>query len=188
MFQPSRFFASPLVSEGGGNPVWFAVVVSVVGALLAAPGSFVVARAFGAGGSLAERLAGALIATPLATLLFLLFWAFILHVSARLFGAKGDFGVGFRIMAYASALNVLQVIPGIGHLAMMFGYYLFAIAGLQGGYRLTPVKAAAALVVAMFVLGVVVFMLVGFVILALGMAGLSDWMNLLQQGHSLKGI
>lgn len=178
---PSRFFASDLIREGGGNPIGFAIAVSVIGAILSVPGTYVLGEALGTtSGSFAMQIVKAVLLTPALTLMYLVFWAVILHIAAKLVGGVGGFGVAFRIMAYASAVNVFQAIPVLGQLAVMVCYYLFAFAGLQGGYHLTPVRAAAAMLAVLLVVAVVTAFVALAVLFVLGLANLGDWMDLLR--------
>jgi hypothetical protein len=175
ILQPSRFFASPLIREGGGSPIVFAVVVSIIAALLAAPGNHILGSLVEERTrSLAMEILTGVLSAPLLTLLFLVFSAAMLHIVARIFGGQGSYGVAFRIMAYASAVSVFQVLPGIGHTFMLIFYYLYSIAGLQGGYRLTPVKAAAAVMLPIFVLISIIALALVILLFVMGVAGLRE--------------
>ncbi len=186
--RPSAFFSSPLIREGGGHPLLFAIVISVIGAVMAVPGNYVLGSSFSSGGSLTGELVAALVGTPLATLFFVFVSAVLLHIGARVVGGHGDYSVAVRIMAYLSAVNVFQVIPFIGHIAILVCYYLFSLAGLQGAYRLSPVRAGAALLLAWS--GVFVF--IGFLVVAslvaMGLGGLQEFLDTFGGSPGLGGM
>lgn len=188
IFRPSSFFASKLVREGGGTPTFFAIALSVIGAVLAVPGNYVLGSAFTpSGGSLMSEMAGAVLGTPLAVLFVLFTFAVSLHFTAKIFGGEGGFGVGWRIAAYSSAINIFQALPVVGHLTILFFYYVYSIAGMQGGYRLTPARAAAAAAMPIFLLLILVVLMFAAVALMVGLTGIKEFMDLMQS-NSLRGI
>ena len=179
--QPSRFFASDLVRRGGGHPLIFAVLVSVIGAVMAVPGNYILGSAFGTGRpNLSGELLAAVLGTPFATLLFLVVASAFLHVAARMFGGDGQYGVGLRILAYTTAVSVFQAVPVIGHFFMMACYILFSLAGLQGAYGLSPVRAGGALMLLTFGMVAVVGMISLLLVVALGVSQFQNWIELFQ--------
>jgi hypothetical protein len=188
IFRPSAFFASRLVREGGGSPTVFAILLSIIGAVLAVPGNYVLGSAFSnANSSLGGEMIGAVLGTPFVVLFVLLSFAVSLHFTAKVFGGDGDFGVGWRIAAYASAINVFQAVPGVGPLIIVFFYYVYSVAGMQGGYKMTPAKAAAAAVLPIFLILILIVLMVMIIALAVGLTGLKEFMDLMQS-NTLKGI
>lgn len=189
ILRPSAFFASPQVRDGAGaSPLLFAVVFSVIGAVLATPGSYVLGSLFSAQeSSLGGQVLGAAVGTPFVTVLALLFYAVGLHLGAQLFGGQGNFGVAWRIAAYSTAANVFQAVPVAGYAVMVFFYFLYSVAGLQGAYKMTPVRAtaAAALPVLLFML-LVSFVLLA-VALAVGLSGMQEFFEAMKN-NSLQGI
>ncbi len=184
VFHPSRFFASPLVAQGGASPLLFAIVVSIVGAVLASPGNYVLGGRFAGETSLVTELLTAVVATPFITVFFLFFFAVVLHMAAKVLGGKGEFGIAWRIAAYSSAVNVFQAIPVIGHALILLLFFSYSVAGLQGGYRLTPTRAAAAALLPGFGLVLLFALLALGFILLIGAAGLTSFLDALQTNPS----
>jgi hypothetical protein len=140
------------------------------------------------GTSLWTELAAAVLGTPLATILGISLYAVALHVVAKIFGGHGDFGVGWRIAAYSAAANVFQALPGVGFAVILFLYFIYSIAGLQGGYRLTPARAAAAaLMPAFFLAGIFFLLFLALAVFLAGAAGLGELFELMQR-NSIQGI
>lgn len=189
VLRPSAFFASPQVTAGvGPSPLLFAVIFSVLGAVLAAPGSYVLGSLFSPGGrSLGVELVGTVAGTPFAAVIGLLVYAVGLHLSALVFGGRGDFGVAWRIAAYSTAANVFQALPVAGFALMAFFYFLYCVAGLQAAYRLTPVRAAAAAALPLFLFVMLLAAAVLAAALAVGLTGLQEFFQTMQSS-SLQGI
>lgn len=177
VLRPSAFFASAQVRDGAGNaPLVFAIVFSIVGAVLAAPGSYVLGSIFAAQDrSLGAEIAGTIVGTPIVAVLGLLFYAVGLHFSALLFGGRGDFGVAWRIAAYSTAANVFQAVPVAGYAVMVCFYFLYSIAGLQGAYKMTPVRAAAATTLPLLLLALLAALVVLALALAVGLTGMQEF-------------
>lgn len=186
--RPSAFFASEAVVRGrGASPLLFAVVFSTVGAVLSTPGGYVLGSLIAAPDtSLTTSLLTAVISTPFATIIALLIYALGMHVSALMFGGEGGFQVSWRIAAYSTAASVFQAVPVFGYVIMMFLYFLYSIAGLQGGYRMTPVRAAAAATLPLFIMLAFFGLLILFLAIAVGVSGFQHFLDLMNT-QSLQG-
>ncbi len=179
VFHPSRFFASPLIRERIGNPFLFAVAVSVVGAVLGVPGNYVLLQ--GQGTTLAMELLRAVLATPFGVAVLVGISTVTLHVGARIFGARGDIGIAFRIVSYSMAVNVFWAVPMLGWSVPWFFYFIYSIAGLQGGYGLNPIRATSAALLPVIVFMSLIGLVATLVVLAIGASGLETWLQQMQQ-------
>ena len=69
----------------------------------------------------------------------------VLHVFvSKIFGSKAPFQLTFRIVAYASIMDIVSWIPVIGPIAYFYGLYLIFL-GLQEVHQLKPKQAGTAL-------------------------------------------
>ncbi|HYG67142.1 MAG TPA: YIP1 family protein, partial [Anaeromyxobacteraceae bacterium] len=90
-------------------------------------------------------LAVQLLLTPLFAFVALYLSAAILHLFLLLFrGANRGFAATLTVVAYASAVNLLLVIPFCGSLAALVWWIVLVIAGLEAAQRCGTGKAAAA--------------------------------------------
>ena len=90
---------------------------------------------------------------------------FILHrVVRRAFGVAAPFACTFRVIAYASLMDIVSWVPGIGILAYVYGLYLTFL-GLQEVHRLNPRQAATAV---LLIVVIVTVLLVLALMLAAG--------------------
>lgn len=70
--------------------------------------------------------------------------SYILHkLVGRVFGVAAPFACTFRVIAYASLMDIVSWVPGVGILAYVYGLYLTFL-GLQEVHRLNPRQAATA--------------------------------------------
>lgn len=82
-----------------------------------------------------------LLLTPLSTLLGLFVLAALTHPIARRLGGQGSFEGTFRVLAYASAAQVLQALPMIGGALSTLGGLLLVIAGMRRAHGVSGGKA-----------------------------------------------
>lgn len=78
-------------------------------------------------GDLSQVIIGSLINFLIAFLTSFI-WAFLLHSYLKLFKARGDFPVTYRIFVYSSAPSLLfDWVPVIGIIAALYGLYLLFV-------------------------------------------------------------
>lgn len=188
LFEPTHFF-SRLHPQGatppppGGpiaSPIFYAILVGVPGALASIFWQFVVASlGLFSGGDAGEALftvSTSIIAAALSPILIpiaLLITTAVIHVFLLLFGgAKEGFLASFRVLCYASAPELFQLIPFCG---IVSGIWWIVIAGigLKTVHRTTSPRAFGAVLVPLLVC----CGLIALLALLAGMAGLLDAMG-----------
>jgi hypothetical protein len=93
----------------------------------------------------ATSLAVQLVLTPLFAIVALYVSAGILHLFLMLFrGAQRGFAATLTVVAYASAVNLLLIVPFCGSIAAIIWWIVIVIAGLEGAQRCGTGRAAAA--------------------------------------------
>ena len=188
LFEPTHFFsrlhprgATPPPPGGPiGSPILYAILVGVPGALASIFWQFVVASlGLFSGGDAGEALftvSTSIIAAALSPILIpiaLLITTAVIHVFLLLFGgAKEGFLASFRVLCYASAPELFQLIPFCG---IVSGIWWIVIAGigLKAVHRTTSPRAFGAVIVPLLVC----CGLIALLALMAGMAGLLDAMG-----------
>jgi hypothetical protein len=93
----------------------------------------------------ATSLVAQLVLTPLFAFVALYLSAGILHLLLMLFrGAHRGFAATLTVVAYASAVNLLLIVPFCGSIAAIIWWIVIVIAGLEAAQRCGTGKAAAA--------------------------------------------
>jgi hypothetical protein len=93
----------------------------------------------------ATSLVAQLVLTPLFAFVALYLSAGILHLLLMLFrGAHRGFAATLTVVAYASAVNLLLIVPFCGSIAAIVWWIVIVIAGLEAAQRCGTGKAAAA--------------------------------------------
>ncbi len=78
--------------------------------------------------------------------------SFVLHsIISKLFGSKSPFESTFRILAYASLMDVVSWIPVLGPIAYFYSLYLIFI-GLQEIHHLKPRQAGATILLIVLII------------------------------------
>lgn len=158
---PEAFFRGLRVTGGIADPLLYGLIVSYIGLVAASVYRAVFSATFGSAFSrfgdqpeLARflpylqggvGLAANLIMGPILIVVGLFIWAGILHLLLLLLGggARG-FEATFRVLGYAAASNLLQIVPVCG--GFVGGVYslVLAIIGLSAVHGDSKGKAAAA--------------------------------------------
>jgi hypothetical protein len=164
---PESFFRGLPAAASIGDPLFYAVIVGYIGLVAATIYNAVFNAAFGSAfsgfGAFGDRpeiarimpfvqgglgLVVNLVLGPLFIAVGLFIWAGVLHLLLLLLGggARG-FEATFRALAYASASNLLQIVPVCGgFIGFVYGIVL-AIIGLSAAHGDSKGKAAAAVLI-----------------------------------------
>jgi hypothetical protein len=109
-----------------------------------------------------------LLVSPLLTVISIFISAAVFQVTATLFGGKGSFSATLRVVAYASAANLLSAIPSIGGMLTLFMSIIMYTIGFIHIHQLKPFRAglAAFLPLVVFIIlltlvALVIFQLLG---------------------------
>ena len=124
--RPKTFFSTMPVAGGFAAPHLFFLICT---------GVFILASMglnLGESGELDPRI---LILVFLAPLLPFVDAALLYLIAARLFGGRGSYEATFRVVCYASAVNLFTWVPLVGLLAQFYEIYLAAL-GLSVVHRL----------------------------------------------------
>ncbi len=104
---------------------------------------------------------------------------FVLHLLVtRIYGISALFGSSFRIIAYASLMDIVSWTPIFGFVAYFYGLYLIFI-GLQETLHLKPRQAGTAVMLIILIITVLLFFAI---FMAAG--NLPEGMKMLEQGGS----
>lgn len=188
LFEPTHFFsrlhprgATPPPPGGPiANPILYAIVVGVPGAVASIFWQFVVASlGLFSGGDAGEALFSvgtSIIVAALSPILIpitLLVATAIIHLFLLLFGgAKEGFLATFRVLCYASAPELFQLIPICGIVSGIWWVVIAGI-GLKAVHRTTSPRAFGAILLP----GLACCGLIAFLLLMAGMAGLLEAMG-----------
>ena len=162
---PEAFFRRLPVTGGIADPLFYGLIVSYIGLVAATVYNAVFNATFGSAfgsafGSFGDRpelarflpliqggagLVVNLVLGPIFIVVGLFVWAGILHLLLLLLGGGGrGFEATFRALAYASAANLIQIVPLCGgFIGGVYGIVL-AIIGLSAVHGDSKAKAAAA--------------------------------------------
>jgi hypothetical protein len=162
---PEAFFRRMPATGGIVDPLLYGLIVSYIGLVAATVYNAVFNATFGSalssfGGDRPELarfmpflegglgLVMNLILGPFAIVVGLFIWAGILHLLLLLLGGGGrGFEATFRVVAYGSASNLIQIIPVCGSfIGVVYGIVL-AIIGLSAVHGDSKGKAAAAVLI-----------------------------------------
>jgi hypothetical protein len=133
LLRPREFFRQLPVTAPLKNPLLFLTFCSFITALL-------VANVRGGGVQLFAMLC-------CANIFSTIIGSIILHVLVKnMYRSPAPFGATLRVLAYASLMDTVSWIPLLGPLAYFYGLYLVFI-GIQELHRITPRKAALAVVI-----------------------------------------
>ena len=130
LFTNPRRFLAAMPKEGGYlTPMLYLAFWSIISNTITFLGSFL--RPSIAAGGIDLRLA-ALVGSPFLGVLFGFFIAAILFVIWHLMGSKNNFQTAFRVWAFISPLGavgaVLSLVPYLGVLILVAGFYLIIVA------------------------------------------------------------
>jgi len=189
---PEAFFRGMPVTGGITAPLLYGVLIGYVGLVASTLYSVVFSMTFGGLGTLArqggpfERMAPLLeggtnvifnlVFGPVLIAVGLFIVSGILHLMILLLGgARRDFEATFRVVSYSGAASIIEILPVCGWLIARVYFVVLATIGLAHAQGISKGKAAAAVLLPLFlclcccVAGVVVF--VG------GLAGLASQMR-----------
>jgi len=159
LFTPSSFYRRLPTSGGYADPLLFAILVSLLGAIVAFAWGRLTGHAVRHLLSSIDSFAplldlsqtdprqkvweiGFVIATPILTIMYLFLATLFYHVLLRLLGAgRSGFEATFRTIAYANCVSFLFVIPFLGPLAAGIAYRVLIILGFARVHKMSGGKA-----------------------------------------------
>jgi hypothetical protein len=159
LFSPTEFFkrlppqdpVPPPPLGGIGSALLYAILVGVPSLAIGLFWQFLASSMgvmFGETREAALSLGTSLVATafsPLLILISLLITSLVLHLFLALFGgANYGFTATFRVLCYASAPEILQIIPLCGSLASGIWCFVLCVIGLATVHRTTMSRSFAA--------------------------------------------
>jgi hypothetical protein len=160
LMSPSAFFRSMAVTGGIGAPLLYGVIAGYIGHVAWSLYSFIFNATVGSAWHLGRggefdrympmvgsgmSLIGQLVFGPLILVIGLFIVSAIVHLCLMLLGgATNGFEATFRVMAYAEAASVIQIIPICGSMVGGIYYLVLAIIGTAEAHRISGLKAAAA--------------------------------------------
>lgn len=152
LLNPSSFFKRMPISGGINQPMWYALVMETLGAVL----GYIWSIVFGNASTLSVGNIGKLVvlalSIPFLIFVSLVIWAGLTHISVKLLSSsKSDFESTLRIICYSSASEVFSLIPVMGGVInAIYKMYLVGF-GLKEIHNLTTGKAVLAIILPIFV-------------------------------------
>jgi hypothetical protein len=152
---PRRFFAAlpPVGSLGAAVLYYLSIGIPVAGVQLfwtmlrGGADDATVTATFGQWAPLADFLF-----SPVYLLISLFLSAGVVHLLLKLFGgAGGDYGMTTRVFAYAYSPQILGIVPVLGSIAGFVWMVVIAIIGVRAAHRTTAARAAAAVLIPLFI-------------------------------------
>jgi hypothetical protein len=162
LLRPTEFFSRMPVTGGIGGPLLYALILGYLGLVAATLYSLVFSsvmgssfRSFGGGYADLERFqdlmeggVGAtvqLVTGPLWIVVGAFVGAGILHVLLLVLGgANRDFEATFRVVCYAHAINIINLVPFCGFVFTLVAWIVIATIGLKEVHRTSTAQALGA--------------------------------------------
>jgi hypothetical protein len=169
LLRPTEFFARMPVTGGVGGPLLYAVILGYLGLVAATLYNLVFSGVMGSslrnfGGRYAELerfqdlMEGGVGATvqlvtgPLWIVVAAFVGAGILHVLLLLLGgANRDFEATFRVVCYAHAINIINLVPFCGSVFALVAWIVIATIGLKEVHHTSTGQALAAVLLPLLV-------------------------------------
>lgn len=148
LFNPKEFFAKLPLKGGFMMPLLYALIVETLGTMIGYLWGFAMGTPFfgseNFGGNRAVVF-GVLI--PMLVFLGIVIWAVTLHVGLFLVGgAREDFEATFRVACYASAPELINVVPIVGSFIGLFWRLYLTVVGLSQVHGTSVAKSVLALI------------------------------------------
>ncbi len=176
MLEPVSFFSTlkiPVKDARKDSTVFYLIIVSVslalifiVEAISAAIRPELIADLveFGFGAGLYAILL--LFMLPIAILfswLWLYVGSWIVHLFARLFGAKKGYDVTFAVNSYSTAPSIFEVIPFVNWIAVVYGLVLL-IVGMKYQHEMSTIRAVCSVLIPLIIIvGIAIAIMLMFV-------------------------
>lgn len=185
ILQPKEFFKTMPTTGGFGEPLKFALINLVIGMILA-QGVIVMTQgselnqilqimAF----SIFEYFVILIIFSLISTTISLFISSAIYHLFLKLVGAKKNYEITFRVMAYLTAFSLLVWIPIINIFVLIYYFYILVVV-LKEIHEITLMRV----IIAITLMIVILFIILS--IMAIGLASL--WTANIQQANQLDSI
>ena len=171
LLNPTSFFRGIARQGDFVNPLIFALICALISALLGGIISLVLSPFFAgpedtAGEAFAGGVAGLLInllLTPIAVAVGVLIGASISHLLVLLLVKPQNTGfeATFRVVSYASVIQLVSWIPILGGLVALVWGVVLSILGMREVHNTTTGKAALVVLIPAILLGLLVLLLLG---------------------------
>jgi hypothetical protein len=182
LLNPVGFFRSITRQGDFLSPLLFAIICAVISAILLGIISFLFNVGTGNGvGSAIGGLISTLIFIPIVTTIGLFIWAGIYHLLVLLFVRPSHAGyeATFRVVAYASALQLVSWLGAIPILGILVGIavaiygVVLSVIGIREVHTTTTGRAVAVVLIPAVIIGILIA-IVGVAIIAIIAAALSS--------------
>ncbi len=176
LVSPLTVWSSVRKEEGLGNATIYVLAVAVVGAIIRWAVAMVYSPPSMPGSSMMGWSGGASPTGFITSVVFAIVWMFIaagvLHLIARLLGAKKGFEETFKAAAYGSTPTLLlSGLPWVGLLLAIWAIALEAL-GMEQLQSMSRGRAVAAVILSVLVLAVVIgFIVAGVLAMIFGVVG-----------------
>ncbi|MEW6115134.1 MAG: YIP1 family protein [Thermodesulfobacteriota bacterium] len=172
LFNPKEFFARLPLKGGFMMPLLYALIVETLGTMIGYLWGFAMGTPLFGHENLGGNRAiifGVLI--PMLVFLGIVIWAVTLHVGLFLVGgAKEDFEATFRVACYASAPELINVVPVVGSFIGLFWRLYLTVVGLSQVHGTSTGKSILALILPVIVCCGVIFGAAALIGLSVGLA------------------
>src|SRR3989338_1578396 len=167
---PDKFFASVKKEEGYGEPVKYYAVTTLVNAIAS-----IALINFAAG--MMPSVPYQMFAGSLGAAAYVILWVLgivfsfvsvaVMHIFVYLFGGRNGYQQSYKAAAYGgTAANLFSWVPYAGILESLYSLYL-TVKGISVLQNMSTARAAAVILVPVFIAVVIAFVIAGAAVLAL---------------------
>jgi hypothetical protein len=170
VINPIGFFRSIPKQGNFVNPLVFALICAVISGILGGIVNFLIGLAFSSGNqgvtSAFLSLIGNIILTPIGLAIGLFIGAGIYHLLVLLLAkpSNAGFEATFRVVAYASVIQLVSWIPIVGIVAGLYGIVL-SVFGIREVHNTTTGRAVAVVLIPIAVVFLLVLLIFGAALL-----------------------
>ncbi|MFH1433194.1 MAG: YIP1 family protein [archaeon] len=171
LLDPHRFFEIMPITGGYKDPIIFYAITIII-TLIPVSSLLIIFNPTTTG--IAAMLT-ILIIGPIITIPLLFVFCALFHITLKILGGSGNYESTLRVMAYASAPNVVSWIPLAGILAMIYQVYI-SIIGYKNVHNISTLR----IIIGMILICLIIGAILAIIILTIGLAIFAALTNSLQ--------
>lgn len=173
LFEPGIFFKNMPRTGGQLLPVFYCLIMGVVGAILGLVSESLVESPVMTHGHFVRHMAiSSIFALPLLIVLEVYFGSLVLHLSMIIFGArKENFQATLRVVAYSSGPNIFYGVPFIGWLVVAIWSFWITVVGIK---VIGEISFGRALLAALAPVVLIIVLFASLLFFVIGLIGISS--------------
>jgi len=170
LLSPTRFFRQMTVDNGIANPLFYGVIVGVIGGLITLLWQYAFTGLWeGVSVFFTSYILMYALFSPIFMAIALFIASGIFHIALMIVGGnQRGFEATFRVVAYTNSTQILQVVPFLGGLVASIYTVVLFIIGFREGHRISTGRALIAvflpvIVVILFIVAVIFMIVIPFI-------------------------